>query len=143
MTPSQLSDRKPFSRRNFKDNIMKGKQVSECKDLKAFTNKNNFLSPKKKRNTNILYIKSLEKDSVLCVLNNNTYNICRFNSNESNYNITIETRNILALECDSDRITSKKTFLNNEYYLNSPICVYSAGKVLKLFILDYCSRRIF
>ena len=108
---------------------MKGIQITECKDLKVFINKSHFLNTMSKENSLIIHLKVLEKDLVLCVMNNNTLNLCRFNGNDFSLIVKIMNKTFIS-ESESQQLLAKKTFLENEYYLNFPICVYSNGKVV-------------
>jgi len=108
---------------------LKGKQITESNNLKPFLNKSIQLGQKIKRDNNlVLKLKVLDRDVVISVLNNNSINICRFNNNEFSFNISVENKSFVC-ETETEKILSRKIFLDNEYYHNFPICVYSNGKV--------------
>ena len=75
LTPTQLFF-KQFQSKTKKENLSKIKSITDSKDLKAYGNANKSKNMKKSLPI-MISLKVLDNDKILCVYNNNTYNIYR------------------------------------------------------------------
>ena len=76
MTPSQVLS-KPMIFRYPKESIKRGRQITESKSLKPFYNQISNKNHKTKEKPIMINMKILENDKIMCIYNNNTYNIIR------------------------------------------------------------------
>jgi hypothetical protein len=123
MTPTQLFFR-PFPIRQPRDKILKGNQVIDSKDLKIYKNNQKFL---KEKLPVMLLMKILDNDKLMCIYNNNTINLYKFNLSDNKFNITVENKTFF-----SNDINSKINFkiqLYSERTYNAPCLIINSGKV--------------
>jgi len=123
MTPTQLFFR-PFPIRQPRDKILKGNQVIDSKDLKIYKNNQKFL---KEKLPVMLLMKILDNDKLMCIYNNNTINLYKFNLSDNKFNITVENKTFF-----SNDINSKINFkiqLYSERTYNAPFLIINSGKV--------------
>jgi hypothetical protein len=76
LTPSQVLNKQMFAKFS-KEALKRGKQITESKDLKAYGNPYSGKGGKIKEKPMMLRMKVMETDRVICVYNNNTYNLTR------------------------------------------------------------------
>lgn len=144
LTPNQLLI-KPINKRILKDYVKKGKQITESKELKAFGNASNNKSKIKEKHL-MLKLKVLDNDKVICVYNNNSYNICKFTPNDHKYSIDIVTK-IYNSQDNSFKLTNRIHDYYNESLVNAPLVIFNNGKVKIIefilnFFIDICTRRL-
>ena len=123
MTPSQLFNRS-FPNRLTKDKILKGNQVIDSKDLKIYKNNQKF--PNEKIPT-MLLMKILDNDKLMCIYNNNTINMYKFNLSDNKFNITVENKTFFTNEFNSKIHFKIQVYSETTY--NDPSLIIQSGKV--------------
>ena len=76
ITPSQILY-KPMTQRINKDSVKRGKLITESTELKAYCNPNSCKTSKMKEKPVMIKMRVIESDRVICVFNNNTFNLTR------------------------------------------------------------------
>ena len=123
LTPLQLTTR-PFSVKFHKDIVRKGRQITESKELRPY---GNFSAQKKNKDkVTMIKLKVLDNDKVLCIYDNNTFNICKFIQNDYKYNIDVYVSKVYNSIENQFKIKNR---INEPLETNSPILIYNKGKV--------------
>jgi hypothetical protein len=137
LTPHQLLT-KPFANRYNREYIRKGRLITESYELRAYGN----LTQSKKQKNLMIKMKVLENDRVMCVYNNNIYNICKFTPGDHKYNIDIYTSKSYNNFENIFKINNKmpEFYLNPE--VNTPVLIYNNGKVMNIINIDYSTSRL-
>ncbi len=80
----------------------------------------------------MLLMKILDNDKLMCIYNNNTINMYKFNLSDNKFNITVENKTFF-----SNDINSKINFkvqLYSESTFNAPCLIINSGKVNEIII---------
>jgi len=129
VTPNQIFTSKSCVERFDKDHIRRGRQLTESKELKSYGNNQNTSKTNKSiKKPLMIKIKVLDNDKVICVYNDNTYNIFKITPNEYRYNMEIVSKNYINPE-KGFRISCKINEYYNENLINCPTLIYNSGKV--------------
>lgn len=126
LTPSQSITR-PLPEKFSIDQIRRGKQLTESRELRSYWNNSN--QKNKKDKPLMLKIKVLDTDKVMCVFNNNTFYTCRFFPNESKYNMDIVSKSYITSD-NVYKITNRMPEFYSECLNNHPMVIYNCGKII-------------
>jgi hypothetical protein len=126
LTPSQTITR-PLSEKFSIDQIRRGKQLTESRELRSYWNNSN--QKNKKEKPLMLKIKVLDTDKVMCVFNNNSFYTCRFFPNESKYNMDIVSKSYITSD-NIYKITNRMPEFYSECLNNHPMVIYNNGKII-------------
>jgi hypothetical protein len=126
LTPTQLLMR-PFAGRYNREYVRKGRLITESHELRAYGN----LVPSNKKNKNVMIkMKVLENDRVMCVYNNNIFNICKFTPGDYKYNIDIYTSKSFNNFENIFKINNKISDYYHNPEVNSPVLIYNNGRII-------------
>ena len=116
---------KPFPIRQLKEKAVKGYQVFDCKELKIYRNSQKI----KKENIPIMiYMQYLDTEKLMCIYNNNTFNLYKFQLSDNKFNITVENKTYFSNDIFS-KVCFKINYYNENSY-NSPCVIFNSGKVI-------------